>query len=658
MNDVLGKILIDCQILTPSQVHSFESQAEKEGCHLEQLVLREGYCSREALLKMLENHYFCPAVDVRQLPFDARALTLLPEKLARRHGVLPVNVDGSVMWLAVPNPDDKETVQAVASVSQRTVKPVVGLRGDLGTEIASRYERLAKEAGAGDAGAREKTAREKGAKKKSKKKAAGDGSAAAAVEPSAKFAADFTKDDAVVFVEEAIRSAVKHGISDIHLQPEKNELVLRYRLDGIMHRVISLPADRASSIVSRIKVIADMDITERRLPQDGRYTFTLPDTVVDLRISTLPAKFGEKVVIRLLTKDLKLLDLDNLQLPPSVREGIDGSIESPEGFYLVTGPTGSGKTTTLYAVLSAIDRERLNVITLEDPVEYTLSSVTQVQINDPIGLTFAAGLRTVLRQDPDVVLVGEIRDLDTVEIACRAALTGHKVYSTIHTNDSCQTVTRLINMGTAPYLITATLRGVFAQRLIRVICEKCRELYEPTETELALLGYPKIARLHRGTGCTHCAGTGYRGRTGVFEYLRIHENLHPLILDRASPYVIRHAAKRNGAILMDELARRLVLDGTTTASEIQRVVWTGASEEQLCSNCQRAVSTDFTVCPFCQHHLRESCPACGAGLDQSWEACPSCGHEIEREWQRLFCKKCMAPVDPGWTSCNYCGADL
>jgi type II secretory ATPase GspE/PulE/Tfp pilus assembly ATPase PilB-like protein/RNA polymerase subunit RPABC4/transcription elongation factor Spt4 len=333
-------------------------------------------------------------------------------------------------------------------------------------------------------------------------------------------------------------------------------------------------------------------------------------------------------------------------------------LTSPLGFYLVTGPTGSGKTTTLYATLSALDRESLNIITLEDPVEYTLPGIIQVPINEEAGVSFASGLRSILRQDPDVVLVGEIRDLETVEIACRAALTGHKVLSTIHTNDACQAVTRLLDMGTAPSLITATLRGVMAQRLVRKICEGCKEPYEPNETERAVLGYPKEAEIYRGAGCEKCAGTGYSGRMAVFEYFKLEESLHRLILDRASPYAIRNAAQKNGMILMSEFAKKAVIEGKTTVSEIQRVIFSAEGKEQLCENCQRVVAIDFSVCPFCQHVLKESCQGCGAPLDPSWEACPKCGREVDREWKKIYCRRCLAPVEADWTSCRYCGESL
>jgi len=251
-----------------------------------------------------------------------------------------------------------------------------------------------------------------------------------------------------------------------------------------------------------------------------------------------------------------------------------------------------------------------------------------------------------------------MRDLETVAIACRGALTGHKVLSTLHTNDTAQAITRLLDMGTPPYLITATLRGVLAQRLVRRICERCTQAFPISETEWAVLGYPKVKEVQRGVGCEHCSQSGYKGRLAIFEYMRIEDDMHRLILDRASPYTIRHFAQRKGMLLMAEFAKRAVLEGNTTVAEIQRAVLAEEGKEQLCSNCQRVVNLDFTICPFCQHVLKEKCGGCSNPVEASWEACPICGKEVDREWKRRHCRRCLAPVDAGCDSCPYCGGDV
>jgi type II secretory ATPase GspE/PulE/Tfp pilus assembly ATPase PilB-like protein len=465
-------------------------------------------------------------------------------------------------------------------------------------------------------------------------------------------------DDPIKAADQILRFTAERGATDIHLQRDDHGLKIRLRTDGLLHTVATLPAAAAPPLISRMKVLASMDIAERRLPQDGRFTMHLDREDLDVRVSSLPSQFGEKIVIRLLRKSTQLLQLDNLQLPPAIREAYQDAIDSATGFFLVTGPTGSGKTTTLYATLNALDRESLNITTLEDPIEYSLPGLTQVQIREDIELSFASGLRSILRQDPDVILVGEIRDLPTVEIACRAALTGHKVFSTLHTNDACQAVTRLLDMGVAPHLIAATLRGVLAQRLVRKICPECRTDYAPNETERAVLGHPPLDRLQYGQGCAACAGSGYRGRVAVFEYFRVDEPLRRLIMDRASPYALRHAAARNGMVNMAEFARRAALDGVTTVAEIQRAVLADDGKDQFCSDCQRTISIDFSVCPFCKHVLKGKCQNCAAPIEANWQACPSCGEALARDWERIYCRHCLAPVQPAWSECHYCGGEL
>jgi type IV pilus assembly protein PilB len=645
--DSLAKILIDRQLLPPATVEQCQSDAEAEGAFLEQILLRKQVFSPNRLLQILENHHFCPSIDLQDWPFDSKLLSLLPQKMAARYLALPVGQEGEAVKVAFASPDDTHARNIVSYLMRRKVFPMIALRPDLKKTIEQHYLRLSHEVNAAD----------------QKKGSPGAGS----TQPSnlnktpanvrtLKF--DFTGKQAVAIVDELIEVAAKYNASDIHVQPEEHELAIRFRMDGILYTVAQLPKELVPSVTSRIKILGNMDVAERRVPQDGRHTIRKNTEIIDLRLSCLPSQFGEKLVIRLLAKNISLLNLENLKMPAALRQAYQAVVDAPQGFYLVAGPTGSGKTTTLYATLNAVDRESVNVITLENPIEYCLPKVTQVQIHEEVGLTFASGLRSVLRQDPDVVLVGEIRDLETVEIACRAALTGHKVFSTIHTNDATQAITRLLDMGTPPYLITATVRGILSQRLIRVICDHCKETYLATETELALLGYPKVKELLRGRGCKECGETGYKGRMALFEYLKIDDNLHRLILERASPYTIRHAAQQNGMVLMSEFAKKAVLDGISTVAEVQRVVLCDEGKEQLCQNCQRVVSFDFTVCPFCQSVLKEKCAGCNNPVELNWEACPNCGHEIDREWQKNHCRHCLAVIDKHWESCLYCGGDI
>jgi type IV pilus assembly protein PilB len=637
--DPLGEILVSRKLLEAAALAKRLEQAEREQTSLEAVLLRTGTFSRAQLLQVLENHFFVPAVDVTRCDYAADALAKVPRPVAARFEALPVGFDGPRLVVAFADPSDEKVVDQLAAVVRADVLPRVALRFDLLDALRRAYDRFGDEAVVDGA----------------------PRAAATAPPPpsrEAKIAIELEGLDAPGVVQRIFEAASRSSATDIHIHPEKDGLQVRFRIDGILHPVASLPKDLASPVIARVKVLSRLDIAEHRVPQDGRQTLEIDGAWIDLRVSTLPSQFGENVVIRLLRKDVSLLRLENLQMPAAIQEAFRDAVTSPLGFFLVSGPTGSGKTTTLYAALASLDRVGTNIVTLEEPIEYSFPGITQVQIQEDAGLSFASGLRAILRQDPDVVLVGEIRDLETVEIACRAALTGHKVLSTIHTNDACQAITRLLDMGTPPHLITATLRGVLAQRLVRVICAECKEPYAPNDTELAILGYPKEPQVFRGRGCPSCANTGYSGRLAIFEYFKVEETMHRLILDRASPFAIRHAAQRNGMILMADFAKRAVLDGRTTVAEIQRVVLSSERREQLCGGCGRVVGIDFAVCPFCQHVLKESCGGCGTAIDPAWEACPTCGRAVERAWQKVFCRNCLAPVESSWTQCRYCGEAL
>jgi len=641
--DGLAQIISDRQLLPAGQAEQWMRQAAADGCYLEQVLIREKVFSRAQLLELLENHYFCPSFDFENFGFNADPLRLVPQQLAKRHLLLPVDSDGISLKVVLADPDDQKACEAVRGASRHQLLRLVGLRHELKQVIDEHYARYQRELVSGPS----KSARVVGEKPIE----------VSTTSPAIRML-DLKGKQPVAVVDTLVDAAARWEASDIHVQPGENDLAIRFRMDGILHTVARLPKESISGVTSRIKVLGEMDVADRRLPQDGRHTLKRGPDIYDLRISCLPAQFGEKIVIRLLSKNVNLLKLDNLQMPASVRKLYQEMIDHPQGFYLVTGPTGSGKTTTLYATLNDIDRESVNVITLEDPIEYSLEKITQVEIHEDIGLSFAAGLRSMLRQDPDVILVGEMRDLETVAIACRAALTGHKVLSTLHTNDTAQAITRLLDMGTPPYLITATLRGVLAQRLVRRNCEKCTQTFPISETEWAVLGYPKLKEVQRGVGCEHCSQSGYKGRLAIFEYMRIEDDMHRLILDRASPYTIRHFAQRKGMLLMADFAKHAVLEGKTTVAEIQRAVLAEEGKEQLCSNCQRVVNLDFTICPFCQHVLKEKCGGCSNPVEASWEACPICGKEVDREWKRRHCGRCLAPVDAGCDSCPYCGGGV
>ncbi|EQA43234.1 type II secretion system protein E [Leptospira broomii serovar Hurstbridge str. 5399] len=384
-------------------------------------------------------------------------------------------------------------------------------------------------------------------------------------------------DDAPIIkmVNVILSQAVNERASDIHIEPYEKSLVVRYRIDGILHNVLTPPKSYHAGITSRIKIMSNLNIAENRLPQDGRIKLRLAGKDVDIRVSTIPCQFGERIVMRLLNKTDQKYSLETMGFYPDLLKELRKLIYQPHGIILVTGPTGSGKSTTLYSALTELNTEERNIITCEDPVEYQIEGVSQMQMQDKIGLTFATGLRAILRQDPDVIMVGEIRDEETARIAIQASLTGHLVFSTLHTNDAASAATRLVDMGIEPYLITSTVLGFLAQRLVRTICPKCKTTYKPTPVELEALGIARKAlkngHLHKGEGCHNCMGTGFKGRTGIYEFLVINNTIKDAILAGLDTTKINDIAIQNGFFTMREYGIRKVLDGVTTPDEVLRV---------------------------------------------------------------------------------------
>ncbi|MBN1516321.1 Flp pilus assembly complex ATPase component TadA [Candidatus Sumerlaeota bacterium] len=650
-SDPLAKILLERRLLPRAELERWQAEASARRIFLEDVLLENNVLSRTELIQALENQFFCPSYDVNNAPYAPDLLRRLPHGLAKKQLALPIEDTGEEVKVVMANPQDQKARNAVALTLSRLIAPCVALRGELRDKIEELYKRHERELAGGKAGKAEKSDADSDERED-------DGTEAKASEAPVFAAEDLRLKDTSELVDMLIHEAELRGATDIHFEPAKNSFGVRFRVDGILTRAVTLSRNLHAQMISRIKILAEMNIAEHRVPLDGSFTVTRSDSLIDIRVSTLPSQYGEKAVLRLLVKNLNLLDLERLEMPRPVRDPYQQALDAPQGLFLVTGPTGSGKTTTLYATLKALDRASINVITLEDPIEYTLPDVTQVQIREDQGMSFARGLRAILRQDPDVILVGEIRDLETVEIACRAALTGHKVFSTLHTNSSAEAITRLIDMGVAPFLIAATLRGVLAQRLVRVNCKHCLESYAPTEAELAMLGYPRIDHLHRGAGCKYCGNTGYKGRKALYEYTSVDSNLHRDIMQNAPSHVLHRTATKNGMIPMSDFARREVIEGGTTVAEIRRTVMAEEGRELLCPTCSRLVNAEFTVCPHCQARLREVCPGCGAQIDSSWEACPNCGHEIRREWQQLYCRNCFAPVQADWDACPYCNTEI
>ena len=480
-----------------------------------------------------------------------QVLSMVPAGLARLHGALPLLVDENGLTVALSDPFNPQTLEDLRFALGQSVNQVIAPVELIESKIHTLYSGDESEAMSEVLGQLDVEFK---------------GKSASEMEDEANAA------PIIRYVDLVLYQAIREKASDIHFEPFENEFQIRYRVDGALYAMDPPPAHLALSIISRVKVMANLNIAEKRVPQDGRIVKKVGDHHVDMRVSSLPTTYGESVVLRVLDSSSVNLDLNALSLPEEIDSYIRETVEKPNGIFVVTGPTGAGKTTTLYAALREINRVDTKLLTAEDPVEYDVDGIIQIPVNEAIDLTFARVLRAFLRQDPDKILVGEIRDLETAQIAIQASLTGHLVLSTLHTNDAAGAVTRLIDMGTEPFLVAASLEGVLAQRLVRRICEDCRADYEPNEATISQLGLSANElgdkRFYTGTGCDACNGNGYRGRRGLFELLNMSDPIKELVTERAPSVVIKHKAIELGMNTLREDGLRNIYDGTTTIEEV------------------------------------------------------------------------------------------
>ena len=548
----LADILLDDGLVDEAQLAAAYDEHQRGGRSLGRVLVEHGVINESQLIAALAEQIGLPFVDLAAYQVDAAAANSIPAALCRRHAVLPIGYAEGRLVLAMADPANVFALDDVRSLSGFEPRPVVATREDLLAAI-ERYCRS--EADLDDLVAVETEDDED--------------------------LATLTRvvDEApiVKYVNLLITQAIADGASDIHIEPGENELRVRYRIDGVLHDVMRSPRGIQAGVISRLKIMADIDIAERRIPQDGRLSVSSHGLKVDLRVATLPTVWGEKVVMRVLDNSTARLDLADLGFEPENYQRFSASFTKPYGMILVTGPTGSGKSTTLYATLNIVSRAEVNVITVEDPVEYRLPGINQVQVNQKAGLTFAASLRSILRCDPDIVLIGEIRDHETAQIAVEAALTGHLVLSTLHTNDAPSAITRLAEMGIEPYLVGSGLDCVLAQRLARRLCSRCREPYQPSRAELDAARFPfdqdePPPTLYRPVGCPACARTGYKGRLALHEVMTVTEEVERLAVARASATEIGQVARRGGMHDLRADGLRKVRQGVTSLEEILRVV--------------------------------------------------------------------------------------
>ena len=534
------------------------SEALNSGRPIDEILIEQGVVTNEHFAQIIAAELGVDAVDLATFEPLPALIHLVPSGMARLHGVIPVSASGNVLTVALTNPLDTQALEDLRFTLNREIVQVVAPRHQLEQLIDTHYgsEETSMEDVLRQLGETEITTIEANEE---------EFNAAAA-------AAEANATPIIRYVDLILDRAVQAQASDIHFEPFEKEFKIRYRVDGALYEMEPPPRHLALPITSRIKVMANLNIAERRVPQDGRIQRQIGEKVVDLRVSTLPTQFGESVVLRVLDRSAIQLDLETLKMPPDIYEYILEVIEKPNGIFIVTGPTGSGKTTTLYACLNKINTIDSKLLTAEDPVEYEIDGILQVPVNEGIGLTFAKVLRAFLRQDPDRIMIGETRDLETATIAIQASLTGHLVFTTLHTNDSTGAVSRLVDMGVEPFMISASLEGVLAQRLVRRICSKCKTPYEPDEAVLARLGLTPYdvgdKTFFFGKGCPECNNTGYKGRKGLFELLKVSDPIRALINDKAPNVVLRQKAMELGMSTLRADGLRCIFDGVTTIEEV------------------------------------------------------------------------------------------
>jgi type IV pilus assembly protein PilB len=542
----LGDLLVEAGLITEAQLQ--EALKEKApGQKLGDALLQRGYITEQQLIEVLEFQLGIPHVSLYRYPIDPKVTNLISKEFAKRHMVMPLKIEGERLLVAMADPMDFFVIDDLRLSTGFQIETAIASKDDILRTINKYYDI--------DESVEDFLQMAPAPETREEERAIEDDS------------------PIVRLVNQILQLAVEQRASDIHIDPQETKVLIRYRIDGILRTDRALPKHMQSMLTARIKILANMDITEHRIPQDGRIKMDIDFHPVDLRVSTLPTVYGEKIVMRVLDLGAALNDIHKLGFNQLNLQRFIELIERPTGIVLITGPTGSGKSSTLYAALNHLNSEEVNIITIEDPVEYQIEGVNQIQVNPNVGLTFAQGLRSILRQDPNIIMVGEIRDRETAEVAIRASLTGHLVLSTLHTNDALSTITRLIDMGIEPFLVATSLAGVVSQRLVRRVCRDCQEEQEPTKREIEIFARRgmKIDKLIRGRGCPTCNMTGYRGRMAIHELLVMTEEMRRVILNKEPFSKLRELAIKNRMIFLIDDGLLKVKQGLTTLEEVLKV---------------------------------------------------------------------------------------
>jgi len=658
MKNILNDILINAEILTESQLNQAYEHSRKTKLTFLESIYDLKIINKDDLIMQikaaLEIQYGVSLVDLSSVQPDAELLHIFSKELLTENKFLPLKKMGNVFTFALVDPNnmlaEREIRYCLRDYKDITIKKAVILEDDFNKFIQKTFSQKEEE-------------KNQVIEHNADELISSMGIDLLESESDEIDIADLTgaaEEAPIIQLANSILGiAIKRGVSDIHIEPREKDLVIRFRQDGVLSIYKTLPKRLQNALISRYKIMAELDISERRLPQDGRIRVKMTNRVIDFRVSTLPGKFGEKTVMRILDKSNISLGLNNIISDAETLNIVREMINRPYGIIFVTGPTGSGKTTTLYSALSERNTTEVNISTAEDPIEYDLPGINQSEVNRAIGMDFARILRAFLRQDPDIMLVGETRDKETAKIAIEAALTGHLVFTTLHTNDAPGAVMRLQEMDIEPFLISSSTIGIIAQRLLRRICSNCKQEYTPTAEVLSFLGIEhEKSNFYKGKGCEKCSNTGYKGRIGAYEVLKVNENIRDLIAKGANSSILGFAAQDSGMKTLVEYSLKLAKDGLTTLDEVIRVTFTGENKASFCPGCGKPIGEEFHKCPFCQYELKKICPRCGNGMENDWISCTKCGFKTVDAVSVLECQVCSGEISIDMKHCPWCNTEI
>lgn len=660
----LGEILKEANMISDEELqHALDEQKKsKEPISIGQILVKNGYVTENNIKDALELQFGITYVNLNKVTITLEVLKMIPEHIIRQYQLFPVTFANNTLTIGMVDPTNLPAIDDVRLRLGKgmSVKTQVITEDDF-YKLINTYFKV-----------EEKT---ETAEEIIDQMVATDvtlGEIEDDIVDDTTAARDSETAPIIRLANTILVNALKKKASDIHIEPQEFYIQVRYRIDGVLQQESKVPKKFAPALTSRFKIMSNLDIAEKRLPQDGRLRRNFENKPIDFRVSTLPSKHGEKIVMRILDKSNTMMGIEKLFIFPEMLAQIEDMINRPYGIIFVTGPTGSGKTTTLYSILAKRNTSEVNITTAEDPIEYDLAGITQVQVRPEINLTFARVLKAFLRQDPDIMLIGETRDKEVAKIAIESALTGHLVFTSLHTNDAPGAVVRLQEMGVDGFLIASATIGVVAQRLLRKLCDKCKIFYTPEKKDLDFVGYRykqgEVVQIYKenSAGCEFCS-KGYKGRLGAYEVMHLNDTLRDLVNRNANKALIRYAAKEAGMIPLKDFSLKLVAKGLTSLEEVIRVTLTDEGEEALCPNCRNPIGDEFIKCPFCQAVLKKLCPSCNREVEEKWKSCPSCGANLiktEKVLKKVTeenanlavekCPTCLAQIQPDWVTCPYC----